>query len=211
MSDPAREDWSALLWQLEDGDRRALLKLTRLINGFLTRWSAYDFRDEWEDLIQEVLIAALRAQRDGRIREREHTYGFLKTIARNKFVDRLKAQLRMPAESALPWEEVMDGGPAGGAAASADGSSAPDGDLGRALGRLEARRRRCVEAVYLEGHTLDEAAVVTGIPLGSLRRYLREGLAELQSFLTAPAAGPAGSGAPAPGLGPPLAFEESDP
>ncbi|MEZ4334936.1 MAG: RNA polymerase sigma factor [Myxococcota bacterium] len=211
MSERAREDWSSLLWQLDGGDRRALLKLTRLINGFLTRWNAYDFRDEWEDLIQDVLMAALRAQREGRIREREYTYGFLKTIARNKFVDRLKAHLRAPAESAVPWEEVMEGEATGELAPASDGAPERDQDLGRALGRLEARRRRCVEAVYLEGHTLDEAAVATGIPLGSLRRYLREGLAELQSILGEATSARGAPGGLAPGMRAAGALEAGDP
>jgi len=175
-----REDWAGHLERLGEGDRRSLLKLTRLINSFFARWNAYDFRDDWEDLIQEVLLAALRAQREGRIRDQAHTYGFLKTVARNKFVDRLKGHLRSPADKSIPWEDVMEG------AEEASASEAPTWlrqDLEEALGALEDRRRRCVLAVYVEGKTHDEAVRSTGVPLGSLRRYLREGLAELKSAL----------------------------
>lgn len=180
MAERRREDWAAALEQLGEGDRRSLLKLTRLINGFFVRWNAYDFRDDWEDLVQEVLIAGLRAQRAGRIRQRAHVYGFLKTVARNKFVDRLKRELRAPASESLPWEEAVDG-ELDPRPKEADPGRARD--VRAAVEALEERRRRAVLAVYVEGRTHEEAVEATGIPLGSLRRYLREGLAELRRAL----------------------------
>jgi RNA polymerase sigma factor (sigma-70 family) len=185
MAASQREDWAAILDRLIDGDRVALLKLTRLVNGFFARWNAYDFRDDWEDLIQEVLLAALRAQRDGRIDERDHVYGFLKTIARNKFVDRLKSHLRSPADKTLPWEEIVDG-------ELDPGTMEPEPELAldveAALAALEDRRRRVVLAVYVEGKTHQQAVEATSVPLGTLRRDLREGLAQLQRALGPPSA-----------------------
>lgn len=60
-----RVDWAAVLERLLAGDRLALLQLSRLVNGFLARWNADDFRDEWDDVIQEVVLAAgwLRVRR----------------------------------------------------------------------------------------------------------------------------------------------------
>jgi hypothetical protein len=37
--------------------------------------------------------------------------------------------------------------------------------------------------VYVAGHTYSEAAAATGIPLGSLKRYLRDGLNTLRAEL----------------------------
>ena len=37
--------------RLLEGDPVALARVTRLINGFLARWNAYHFRDEWDDLM----------------------------------------------------------------------------------------------------------------------------------------------------------------
>ena len=42
-----------------------------------------------------------------------------------------------------------------------------------------------VRAVYLQGCTYEEAAARTGIPFGSLKRALREGLAALRLHLEA--------------------------
>jgi DNA-directed RNA polymerase specialized sigma24 family protein len=52
-----------------------------------------------------------------------------------------------------------------------------------ALQNLPAEHRRAVQAVYVEGRTYEEAVVVTAIPLGSLKRYLRLGLARLREQL----------------------------
>ena len=57
-------DWGATLEALLAGDALALARLTRLVNGFLGRWNAYDFRSDWDDLVQEVIVAAALTLRD---------------------------------------------------------------------------------------------------------------------------------------------------
>ena len=49
------EDWLDTLDALQTGDRVALVKVTNVITGFLTRFRAYDRRDSWDDVIQDVL------------------------------------------------------------------------------------------------------------------------------------------------------------
>jgi len=171
------EDWAGVLERLLRGDRLALAQLTRLINSFLARWNAYDFRDDWDDLIQEVLFAAAAALRDGRIRERSAVIGFLKSTARFKFADRLKAHLRLAEDAALPWQELLEG-PLEPAAESA--SDELRRDLREALARLPQKEREAIAAVHVEGRTYEDAASATGIPLGSLKRHLRDGLARLR-------------------------------
>ena len=63
-----RDDWGAILERLLAGDRVAFAKFNRLISGFLTQLRAYDFREEWEDLRQEVLLATIANVRAGRLR-----------------------------------------------------------------------------------------------------------------------------------------------
>jgi RNA polymerase sigma-70 factor (ECF subfamily) len=176
------KDWAAVLERLLEGDRLALVELSRLINGFLGRWNAYDFRDEWDDLIQEVVLAVGSALREGRIRERAAVVGYLRSTARFKFVDRLKRHLRCAEDDTLPWEDVVDGA----LEPSTDDESSNDTrrDLHAALTRLPEKKRDVVLAVYVHGKTYDEASESTGIPLGSLKRYLREGLAELRVELS---------------------------
>jgi RNA polymerase sigma factor (sigma-70 family) len=173
----APPDWAGVIDRLIEGDRLALLELSRLVNGFLAQLGAYDFRDEWDDLIQEVVLAAAQAVREGRIREREAFAGYLRTTARFVFIRRLKQHQRCERSA---WEEPSE---AFGTCASRDGFSEQRRDVEQALQRLPEKWRQAVVAVHVEGHTYDEAAARTGIPLGSLKRYLRDGLARLRMEL----------------------------
>ena len=57
-------------------------------------------------------------------------------------------------------------------------------DLSQALGRLPEKQRLVVTGVHVQGRTYDQVAEDTGIPLGSLKRYLRDGLASLREDLS---------------------------
>src|SRR5262245_57988166 len=172
------EDWAAVVERLCAGDRAALLQLTRLINSFLARWNAYDFRDDWEDLIQEVVLATATALRDGKLRERGAVFGYLRTTARFKFVDRLKRHLRAHEAESLAWEGELES-----LEPAEDGDPALRRDLSQALAALPEKQRAAIVAVHVRGQTYDEAAAETAIPLGSLKRHLREGLAVLRAAL----------------------------
>ena len=177
----SEEDWYAVLEALQEGDSLALAKLTRLVNSFLARWNAYDFRSDWDDLLQEVIIASAVALRGGRIRDRRAVVGYLRTTARFKFIDRLRIHMRIKEDQTLPWEDVV-----GSDELSTANTMAPEGlsqDVRGALERLSENRRVAVLGVYLEGKTYNVVAEETGIPLGSLKRYLREGIAQLREEL----------------------------
>jgi RNA polymerase sigma-70 factor, ECF subfamily len=176
----SEQDWTGVLQRVVDGDRLALIQVGRLVNGFLVRWNAYAFRDEWEDLVQEVISAAVLALRDGRLRERQAVVGYLMSTARFKYMDRLRIQLRPPKGERLPWEDI----------ASHErpleerlGAEARE-DLRRALARVPDKRRLAVIAVCVEGRTYEEGAQATGVPLGTFKRYLRDGLAQLRAELS---------------------------
>jgi RNA polymerase sigma-70 factor (ECF subfamily) len=167
------QDWGAVLKRVLEGDHLALAQVARLVNGFLAHWHAYDFRDEWDDLVQEVVAAGALALRDGRLREPRAAVGFLRSTARFKYVDRLRLQLRLPEGETREWQLAR--------APSQDTLAALD--VHRALGRVPEKTRRALLAVYVAGHTYEEAAQTTGIPLGTLKRCLRDGLAELRAAL----------------------------
>ena len=100
------DDWVAVLDSLLAGDRGAFLKINRLVTGFLVQLRAYDFREEWDDLRQEVLLSVVANARSGKLRDPKALAGYVRIITRNKFMDRLKSQLRFRAKEALPWDEV---------------------------------------------------------------------------------------------------------
>jgi RNA polymerase sigma-70 factor (ECF subfamily) len=173
-------NWLAVVERLLDGDERAFLELARLVNQFLAGWRAYDFADEWEDLVQEVVTTAAVAVREGRIRESGALPGYLRAVTRNKFADRLKLRLRgTGGGGALAWDEWIDGRSLASTPFEADLRV----DVAAALARLPEKRRQAVVGVVVEGKTYEQASRDLGIPLGSLKRYLRDGLSELRDSL----------------------------
>ena len=80
--------------QLVEGDQVAFLKLSRLITGFLIRLRAYDFREDWPDLIQEVLLALVKAVRRDGIRERSAVKAYARRTTYNRFAERLRLHSR---------------------------------------------------------------------------------------------------------------------
>ncbi len=174
------ENWLALQEQLLSGDRVAFARFNRLISGFLIRLRAYDFRDEWDDLRQEVLISVIANARRGRLRDPQAFVGYVRIITRNKFMDRLKRSLRSGEKTALPWDEETAWLTASAVVASADTRA---GELWAEVRKLPPERSQLVEAVYRQGKTYQEAADDAGVPLGTAKRWLREALAELRKRL----------------------------
>jgi RNA polymerase sigma-70 factor (ECF subfamily) len=178
MPEP-RKDWLDVQERLLRGDREACFELSRLITGMLVRLRAYDFRDEWDDLRQEVLLSIVQNARRGRLRDPQAFVGYVRIITRNKFVDRLKRSLRHAEKATLPWDE---------ATAWSVSQSHDDGDAAEvwaAVRGLPEEQRRMVEGVYREGKTYQEVADETGVPLGTTKRRLRQALEALRARLVA--------------------------
>lgn len=171
-------DWMEIQRRLLDGDRLAFLEVNRLVTALLGRMRAYDFRDEWDDLRQEVLAALVQNARRGRLRDPRAFVGYVRIITRNKFVDRLKSELRRRERDALPWDEET--ARAFGAGAGPDPGAA---ELWAEVERLPVETRALVEGVYREGKTYEEMSRDSGVPLGTLKRRLREGLSALRARL----------------------------
>ena len=183
-------DWLDLVQRVLAGDRAAYARLVRLVTGHLTAWRAYDFRADWDDMVQEVLISTVEAYRAGRITDSGALVAYVRQAARFKFIDRIRSLQRRGRPV-----EFRDG-----TEASSEGSSLAwppaDGGEGRslelrvsireAMDRLDPREREAVTWVYLRGHTYEEAAEATGIPLGTLKRSLRTALAHLKEVLGDP-------------------------
>lgn len=174
------EDWNALLERLLEGDRVAFAKFSRLVSGFLIQLRAYDFEEEWDDLRQEVLLSVIANARAGRLRDPQAFVGYVKIITRNKFADRLKRRLRFQEKESLPWTDEAVRSIRGEPAAP---QATESGDLWRAVGELPDEQQRIVEGVYVEGKTYREVSRDTGMPLGTLKRKLTQGLATLRGRL----------------------------
>jgi len=164
--------------RLARGEAAAFLEVSRLVTGFLVQWRAYDFRDEWDDLIQEVVLAAIEATRTRRLRKPGAIVGYLRTTTRYKFVDQLRRRRGEPLENGEGNERPAD----------LRWPPAPERDPGgfeifEQVDKLPENQRKCIYSVYVAGNTYGEAAAATGIPLGSLKRHLRDGLTTLRAGL----------------------------
>ncbi len=175
------EDWLAVLAALQAGDRVALVKVTRVITGYLARFGAYDLRDSWDDLSQDVLIALIASVRNGALREPRAFISYTGTITRNKLADWLRRNRRDTPPVQPPGVDGADPDPPQTAPADPDIRI----DLQRALAELPDRQRQVMETVYLQGQTYEEASRRLGIPFGTLKRLLTDGLARLREQIAA--------------------------
>lgn len=173
----AGDDWGAILDGLLAGDRAAFLRVNRLVTGCLQQLRAYDFRDEWDDLRQEVVMAVIANARAGRLREPAAFVGYVRIITRNKFIDRLKGHLKLGADEALPWDDET------ARAAVSDPPAHLRADLQRAVAELSAEEQLVLDGVYVRGRTYQEVSDDVGLPLGTMKRRLRDALATLRRRL----------------------------
>jgi len=136
-------------------------------------------RAEAEDALQEVYL---------RIWHRADRYAanglspmtWLITVARNHAIDRLRAR-RKPVEDLETVPEVADSGPTPEAAAVAAGERAR---IAVCLEELPADRADAVRRAYLDGETYHDLATRFGVPLNTMRTWLRRSLLKLRDCLS---------------------------
>jgi RNA polymerase sigma-70 factor, ECF subfamily len=173
MADTA-DDWTRILDQLLAGDRLAFLKVNRLITAFLSRLGAYDLRQEWDDLRQEVVLSVVANARAGRLRDPQAFAAYVRTITHHKFADRIERGRRTREGKHVEWNERDHDGAA--VAEPGDGAA----EVWFAVADLPAQERIVIDGVYKHGKTYEEVAEDTGIPLGTVKRRLRDGLDALR-------------------------------
>jgi RNA polymerase sigma-70 factor (ECF subfamily) len=175
------EDWSEVLDGLARAEPLSIAKVGRLVTGALTRLGAYDLREGWDDVRQEVLMALVQSARDGKLRDPRAFVGYALTITRNRMNDWLRRNRasdpeRRGEEVVRSVAERLHPEPA---------RLPPDllVDLERALDALPEKQRLVIHAVYLEGRSYEEATQLLGMPLGTLKRMQTEGLRALRRTL----------------------------
>jgi RNA polymerase sigma-70 factor (ECF subfamily) len=176
MSD-APTNWMEQLEALGRGDRAALARLRRLVTGHLIRLGAYDRRDAWDDVAQEVLIRLWNAYRDEKIRDPKAFAGFSRTVTRNVLVDTLRRHRRADSD---PMDEEFERRVAAEETGPDPGTRIA---LRDALAKLPERHREVIERIYLRGLTYDETARELDRPRGTVNRLQREAMQTLREIL----------------------------
>jgi RNA polymerase sigma-70 factor (ECF subfamily) len=137
-------------------------------------------RTEAEDALQEVYVSLWR-RADSYDPTRSSPISWLATFARNRAIDRLRSSSRLRrAEDIAEAAEVPDGSP--GAFELVAGEQERQ-RLAGCIDLLEERQRSAIRSAFFDGFTYAELAARGGTPLGTMKSWVRRGLAQLKSCL----------------------------
>jgi RNA polymerase sigma-70 factor (ECF subfamily) len=137
-------------------------------------------RSEAEDVLQDVYLTVWRkaAAFD---ETRASPITWLVAIARNRAIDR--ARSAKPARRSEPIEaaaEVADPGPS---AAELLETAQEHDRLKSCLDEIEQRQSLAIKAAFMGGLTYEDLAERSGVPLGTVKSWIRRGLAKLKECL----------------------------
>ncbi|MFN6952056.1 MAG: sigma-70 family RNA polymerase sigma factor [Albidovulum sp.] len=137
-------------------------------------------RDEAEDAVQEIYTRVwLNARRYDAARARGMTW--LIAIARNHAIDRLRSR-PAPTSSDDAVAEIADRKPGPEAQVVARGEARRIADC---FDRLEPARAAAIRGAYLGGQSYEDLSRQHGVPLNTMRSWLRRGLLKLKECLEA--------------------------
>ena len=171
-----------LLIEVAGGSRNAFESLYRATSSKLLSICVRVLTDrtEAEDVLQEVFTTIWhKAHQFDPMRA--SPIAWLAMIARNKAIDRLRAQ---PARSLLAPIEFADDIADSSATPLQTAVSADERErLEACMGQLDARRQTLIRAAFFDGSTYEELAQRISSPLGSVKSWIRRGLLQLRGCL----------------------------
>ena len=182
---PTSDSQAALVAALRaaaDGDRDALRAIfdrtSAKLMGICLR--ILKDREEAEEALQDTFISVW--QRSGSFDPAKASpVTWLATIARNRAIDRLRAGHRRQ-DSALDGaalDVADDASDPFGRAATAQESRQLQG----CLAELESRSQSIIRAAFFDGFPYSQLAERAGVPLGTMKSWMRRGLQQLRRCL----------------------------
>jgi RNA polymerase sigma factor (sigma-70 family) len=190
------EHTEGLLARLCEGDRIALARVTRMVTRRLAGLGAYDLRDDWGDVCQEIVWSLVKAARAGRAPSDEKLGAYVSRAVWNRFASLLRRRQLRNGE----YRAENSTSPA------SNGSELPDTDnrmdidrvnARQALARLPRPSQELLCARYVEGRSIDELVRASGRSRASVNRDLAKARAEFATLLGL-ASAPSSSGRVAP-------------
>ena len=176
----ARNDLVRLIEGSAAEDRRSLKRLYDCTSAKLYGVCLRLLRDEAEaqEVLQEVYLAVWRnaASFDS---SRASPITWLATIARNRSIDRLRAR-KIPTDDLDAAAEIPDDRPSSFdlLERAEDASRLRD-----CLEELESRARNAIRAAFFDGASYPELAEREGVPLPTMKSWIRRGLMSLRGCL----------------------------
>lgn len=195
-SSPPAGEPPTLLERIARGDASAVRPLIDAYGGYVwsivrARFALATQQQDAEEVVQDVFASIWKdAGRFDPARGSEKV--FIAVIARRRVVDRLRrlgAVQESPVDTAaLEREAKAPDGLAG------LGGQAEDVRLAaRAIEGLPQPQRMVLRLFIVSGHTHEQIAAATGVPLGTVKSHIRRGLARVREDLQARGLGPSWS------------------
>jgi RNA polymerase sigma-70 factor (ECF subfamily) len=180
-ADARRKQLSAALNRVAGGDRPALRLVYDMTAAklFGVCLRILNDRSEAEDVLQDVYITVWRkaASFD---ETRASPITWLVAIARNRAIDRVRSAGARGNEPIEAADSVSDPAPLASEVLEAEQEK---GRLNGCLDELEGRQSAAIRSAFMDGLTYEELAGRTGVPLGTMKSWIRRGLARLRECL----------------------------
>lgn len=177
---PTQQDISTLVSRVALRDRAAFDLLYRHTSAKLMGVCLRILQDrgEAEEALQEVFVK-IWTRADRFVASDLSPISWLVAIARNHAIDRLRAR-RLPVRQIEEAIAIADTAPGPEAAAVASSERVR---IDGCLDELDHRRAGAVRGAYLDGYSYEELATRHGVPLNTMRTWLRRSLLKLRECL----------------------------
>lgn len=178
----ADDDVEALLGRCALRDEDALADLYRLVSARLLGVLLRMLKDRAlaEEALQDVMVRIWQ-RADQFVAYRGRALGWIVSIARYRAIDLLRTQRAHIALDDAPEESLED--PAASEVIELTSSQRSRRALDDCLRRLTPEQRRCLSLAYVDGYSQDEIATTISSPLGTVKSWVRRGLASLKRCL----------------------------
>ncbi|HEX9064558.1 MAG TPA: ECF RNA polymerase sigma factor SigK [Streptosporangiaceae bacterium] len=179
---PDLGDLDALLLAVARGDEAAYEAAYDLVAGWVLGIVTKVLRDpaQSEEVMQEVMLDVWR-RASAFDPERGSGTAWVMTLAHRRAVDRVRSERShasreiRAARAVIEYDEVTE----------AVETSLDRERVRRCLGSLTALQRECVSLAYYGGYTYAEVAGLLGVPNGTVKTRMRDGLIRLRDCLGA--------------------------
>jgi RNA polymerase sigma-70 factor (ECF subfamily) len=181
-AETAREALTERLIAAGQGDRAAFRALYEATSAKLFGVCLRICKDREiaEDALQDAYVTIWKnASRFDRSRSSPITW--LVAIARNRAIDRLRARGQLAMARPLEDAEAAPDPAAPADETLAHAQSAEH--LDHCLGELEPRHAGLIRTAFWEGRTYESLARVEGVPVGTVKSWIRRGLLRLRACL----------------------------
>jgi len=176
------EHLELLLGRCAQRDERALQELYQLVSGQLLGILMRILRRRAvaEEALQDVMVK-IWERADQYVAYRGRAMAWITAIARYRAIDLLRRQQAASPIDDAPAEALVD------ITAAHFVDTTTSARMRKALhdcfSKLTAEQRRCLELAYVDGYSQDQIAGEIESPLGTVKSWMRRGLASLKRCL----------------------------